>query len=220
MGEIGCNDYYYMLSDGTSVEVVETFVPLIVETISSAIEELMELGAKTLLVPGNLPAGCSAIYLTNFQNSNKKEYDSFGCLKRLNKLSEYHNQLLQNELNRLKKIHPHANIIYGDYYNVLATIYHFPEKFGFKRTFSSCCGGGGPYNYNASVACGEDLATCCDDPSENINWDGGHFTEATHKWIAEGILQGLSANPSLSALCPITLSSAHLDSRTKYFKLQ
>lgn len=38
MGEIGGNDYYYMLRNGTSIEAVKSYVPIVVETISSAIE--------------------------------------------------------------------------------------------------------------------------------------------------------------------------------------
>lgn len=157
-GEIGGNDYYYMLRNGTSIEVVKSYVPIVVETISSAIEvkkkhfninifsfgvlinsfnyimnvqELIELGAKTLIVPGNMPMGCTASFLTIFQNSNKEEeYDSSGCLKWINELYESHNQVLQNELNRLRNIHSHTKIIYADYYNSLYTIYRHPHNFG------------------------------------------------------------------------------------------
>lgn len=94
------------------------------------VQELIEHGAKTLVVPGNLPIGCSALFLTHFNKSNKEEYDPYGCLHTLNNFSEYHNQILQKELARLRKIHPHANIIYADYYNTLATIYRSPQNFG------------------------------------------------------------------------------------------
>lgn len=86
-----------------------------------------------MVVPGNLPIGCSPAYLTYYYSQSSKDdkdYDSFGCLDWLNKFSEYHNQILQNELNRLRKIHPHANIIYADYYNAAAQIYRSPNNFG------------------------------------------------------------------------------------------
>lgn len=95
------------------------------------LQELIELGAQTLIVPGNLPIGCSASYLTIFKNSNKKDYDnSTGCIIWLNEFAEYHNQLLQQEIHKLREIHPHANIIYADYYNAAMQIYRSPKKFG------------------------------------------------------------------------------------------
>jgi phospholipase/lecithinase/hemolysin len=94
------------------------------------VQELIELGAETLVVPGNLPVGCSSAYLSSFRSSNKKDYSPSGCLRRLNKFAKYHNQMLQNELNRLRTTHPYANIIYGDYYNAAAPIYRSPNEFG------------------------------------------------------------------------------------------
>lgn len=96
-------------------------------------QELIKVGAKTVVVPGNLPIGCSPAYLTYYYSQSSKDdkdYDSFGCLDWLNKFSEYHNQILQNELNRLRKIHPHASIIYADYYNAAAQFYGSPNNFG------------------------------------------------------------------------------------------
>ncbi|KAF9589548.1 hypothetical protein IFM89_025581 [Coptis chinensis] len=59
-------------------------------------------GAVTLLVPGDLPVGCSSSYLTIFESQNKDDYDPNGCLKWLNEFTQFHNNLLQNELNRLR----------------------------------------------------------------------------------------------------------------------
>lgn len=94
------------------------------------LQELIELGAVTLIVPGDLPIGCSAAYLTYFRSSNKLDYDPAGCLKWLNKFSKYHNQMLQKEIKSLRKIHSHANIIYADYYGAAAQIYRSPIKLG------------------------------------------------------------------------------------------
>lgn len=95
------------------------------------VQEMIKLGAKTLLVPGNLPIGCSTAYLTYFRSSDEKDYDAFGCIKWLNKFSRYHNKMLQNELNRLREIHhPYVNIMYGDYYNAATKIYRSPSNYG------------------------------------------------------------------------------------------
>lgn len=160
MGEIGGNDYNNPLLAGKSIEQVQTYVPLVIEEISStikvwiwkaritdrcykstksfsnfgvfiALQELIELGAVTLLVPGNFPIGCLAIYLTKFQTSDETQYDSLtGCLNWLNKFAEYHNDQLKIELSQIRRLHPHVNIIYADYYNAMMHFYHSPYQYG------------------------------------------------------------------------------------------
>ncbi|XP_062162338.1 GDSL esterase/lipase At1g31550-like [Alnus glutinosa] len=191
MGEIGGNDYNYPFFLLRSIQEIRTFVPLVIQAIASAIKELIDLGAVTLMVPGNLPIGCSAAYLTYYETADKEEYDSeTGCLTWLNKFSEYHNDQLQKELTRIQALHPRTNIIYADYYNAAMRFYRSPTQFGFiGGTHTACCGGGGPYNYNASAECGSNpLVRACDDPSQYVSWDGMHLTEAAYRLIAEAII--------------------------------
>jgi phospholipase/lecithinase/hemolysin len=97
----------------------------------SKTQELIELGAKTLIIPGNLPIGCSAAYLTIFYGSNKVRYDdTTGCIIELNKFAEYHNELLQTQLNHIREVHPEVNIIYADYYNAAMQVFVSPYKYG------------------------------------------------------------------------------------------
>lgn len=87
-----------------------------------------------LVVPGNLPVGCSAAYLTIFYGLiDKASYDPRnGCLKPLNSFAMYHNNLLQSSLERLRQRYPHANIIYADYYGAAIRFFHTPKRFGKK----------------------------------------------------------------------------------------
>lgn len=93
-------------------------------------QELIDLGAVTILVPGSLPLGCNPILLTMYATTDEAQYDEAGCLKWLNKLFEYHNELLQIELNKLRVVYPYTNIIYADYFNGALQIYKSPEQFG------------------------------------------------------------------------------------------
>ncbi|WRX28268.1 hypothetical protein QQP08_020755 [Theobroma cacao] len=133
------------------------------------LSSLCSSSSVTFLVPGNLPFGCFPSCLTNFEGSDEEEYDPLtGCLTWLNQFSEYHNQLLQEELARIQEIHPHVNIVYADYYSAAIRFYLSPKQFGFRKETltKACCGGGGPYNFNLSAICGYPLVTsCCDDPS-------------------------------------------------------
>ncbi|KAM2010458.1 hypothetical protein EV2_005059 [Malus domestica] len=204
MGEIGGNDYNNALLRGKSIEKVEKYVPLVIDAIASTINELIAFGASKLVVPGNFPIGCIPAYLTTYETSDESEYDpSTGCLNWLNKFSEYHNELLQRELSRIRSLHPHVNIIYADYYNAMLQLYQSPDQFGFTgETTKACCGGGGPYNYNSSALCGTPEANVlCENPAQFISWDGVHSTEAAYRWIAKGLLNGNYTVPQISTLC-------------------
>ncbi|KAF9612176.1 hypothetical protein IFM89_038364 [Coptis chinensis] len=210
VGEIGGNDYNYPFLQGKSVQELRAIVPHVIDTISSTITELIDEGAVTLMVPGNLPIGCSPSYLTVLQSQNKDDYDTNGCLSWLNEFSQFHNQLLQNELNRLREVHPHATIIYADYYNVAIELYQFPNQLGFTGgALTTCCGGGGPYNYNVSAKCGYQGSTACVDPSLFVNWDGVHWTERAYNHIATGILSGPFTTPRIIIGC--VSSKSHND---------
>lgn len=94
-------------------------------------QELIGLGAKTLVVPGNLPIGCVPRYLSIFKSDNKEDYEpESGCLRWMNEFSEYHNKLLMEELEKLRKLHPDVSIIYADYYGAAMEIFLYPERFG------------------------------------------------------------------------------------------
>ncbi|XVE50622.1 hypothetical protein DITRI_Ditri01bG0178200 [Diplodiscus trichospermus] len=197
MGEIGGNDYNHAFRAGETVEEVRQLVPLVVQKISATIMELIDLGAVTILVPGHLPIGCSASTITYFHVSDKAQYDPItGCLTWANQFSEYHNEMLRKELEKIQKLHPDANLIYGDYFNAAMRIFNSAEQFGFKETITVCCGMGVLYNYNSSLNCGyPPLTSCCDDPSSFVSWDGVHYTEAGNRIIAEQILEALNTTP-------------------------
>ncbi|XVE50627.1 hypothetical protein DITRI_Ditri01bG0178600 [Diplodiscus trichospermus] len=140
MGTIGGNDYNYAFMEGKNVEEVRQLVPFAVQNIASAINELIDLGAVTFLVPGNLPIGCSPSMLTYFQDSDKAKYDLLtGCLTWANQFSEYHNELLRKELEKIRKLHPKINIIYADYFNAAMRIYNSPRQYGTFTFFNVIC---------------------------------------------------------------------------------
>ncbi|XP_076922389.1 GDSL esterase/lipase At1g28570-like [Bidens hawaiensis] len=207
MGEIGGNDYNHALLAGKSLEEVYTYVPLVVEAIISAVNALIELGAKTLLIPGNLPIGCSPVYLTKYYGSGDVEYDnSTGCITQLNKFSEYHNELLKIELSQTRESYPEVNIIYADYYNAAMQFFRSPNKYGFiNGALKACCGGGGPFNYNASIACADLSSNVCMQPHTYANWDGLHLTERAYKVIYKSVFQGSYAIPQFHSVCPTTI---------------
>lgn len=211
MGEIGGNDYNYPILAGKPINEVEPLVPLVIDTIISAINELIDMGAQTLVVPGNFPIGCSSAYLTLCGSENKIDYDNTtGCLINLNKFAEYHNELLQTKLNHLRELHPNVVIMYADYYNAAMQIFLSPDKYGFTNgALKACCGGGGPYNVNATMECGVS-ASVCDDPDTYVNWDGIHLTESAYRVISRSLFQGAYTTPQFNSLCPAPTSTSTL----------
>ncbi|KAI7734234.1 hypothetical protein M8C21_011547 [Ambrosia artemisiifolia] len=208
MGEIGGNDYNIPLSKGKSIDEVQSYVPLVIDTIISTINELIDMGAQTLVVPGNFPIGCFPSYLTTGVSglSNKDGYDPItGCLTQLNEFSEYHNKMLQAKLNQVQELNPNVNVIYADYYNAAMQIYGSPAAYGFTNgALKACCGCGGPFNYNASARCGDESTILCDDPDTYVSWDGVHLTEAAYKIISMSLFQGLFTTPRFYSLCHMT----------------
>ncbi|KAI3764180.1 hypothetical protein L2E82_14183 [Cichorium intybus] len=205
VGEIGGNDYGYPIIAGKPIDEVEPFVPLVADTIISAVNELIDMGAKTLIVPGSVPLGCLPNYLTVLGSKNEEYDKTTGCLVKFNKFSEYHNEMLQTKLQHLRELYPNVNIIYADYYNAAMPIIRSPLKFGFTNgALRACCGSGGPYNYNLSAECGMRSATesLCDDPDTYANWDGIHFTEAANRIISKSLFQGPYTRPRFDSLCP------------------
>ncbi|KAM7525023.1 hypothetical protein LguiA_014925 [Lonicera macranthoides] len=201
MGEIGGNDYNHALLAGRSLEEVQSFMTPVINEIR---QELINLGAVTFMVPGYLPIGCSSAYLAQFESANKEDYDLLtGCLNWLNEFAQTHNERLQIELNRIQQFNPHATIIYADFYNAAMPFYRSPKNYGFtKSTLVACCGGGGAYNYNASLLCGDPPSTSCDDPSLYANWDGLHLTDAANRIITKGLFEGPNTIPHINNFCP------------------
>ncbi|XP_044976342.1 GDSL esterase/lipase At1g28590-like isoform X2 [Hordeum vulgare subsp. vulgare] len=201
VGEVGGNDYNHLMVRGKSLDELRKLVPQVVGVISLAITELINLGAKKFVVPGNFPIGCVPLYLSILPSEEKGYYnEETGCIEWLNEFTEYHNRLLQEELEKLRNLHPDVSVIYADYYGATLNIYRAPLQFGFTVPLNSCCGSDAPHNCSLSVMCGNPGSFVCPDPSKYISWDGLHFTEATYKVIIQGVL-GSYAVPPLSEIC-------------------
>ncbi|XP_071726518.1 GDSL esterase/lipase At1g28580-like isoform X2 [Rutidosis leptorrhynchoides] len=203
MGEIGGNDYNHGVISGKPIDVLKPYVPLVINTITSSIYELIDLGAETIVVPGNLPIGCSSAYLTVYYGKDGVEYDNTtGCMTALNKFSEWHNELLQTSLIQIREAHPNVNIFYADYNNAAMQFYRNPEKYGFTNgALKACCGGGGPYNYNPIIQCADPSSTTCAQPETYANWDGLHLTQTAYQAIYNSVFHGTFTTPRFTSVC-------------------
>ncbi|XP_040383816.1 GDSL esterase/lipase At1g28590-like isoform X2 [Oryza brachyantha] len=190
MGEFGVNDYSFSVF-GKTLPEVRSIVPDVVKTISSATED----GAKTVVVPGIPPLGCMPPNLAMFPSADPAGYEpGTGCLRQLNEIAVYHNELLQDALRDVRISHPDVRVIYADFFTPVIRIVKSPRTFGFiSDILRCCCGGGGKYNFNMSAGCGMPGATVCEYPSNHLFWDG-HLTEAAYRFIANGWLNSLNGS--------------------------
>uniref|UniRef100_A0A453F4X8 GDSL esterase/lipase n=1 Tax=Aegilops tauschii subsp. strangulata TaxID=200361 RepID=A0A453F4X8_AEGTS len=160
-------------------------------------QELIDLGAKTIMIPGNFPIGCVPKYLNDHQTGNRADYDQFGCLRWYNDFSMRHNTALSNEVNRLRARHPWVKLIYADYFGAAMEIFRNPHRFGIGDPLVACCGGGGRYH----VGTCDKHSAIMGSPANCANWDGIHMTEKAYNVIADGVLHGPYANPPLLHSC-------------------
>ncbi|KAI4969802.1 hypothetical protein ZWY2020_000716 [Hordeum vulgare] len=198
-GEIGGNDYNFWFFDHTrSRETAHKYMPDVIARIGAGVQEVIKLGAKTILVPGNFPIGCVPVYLSGNKSYTATDYDQFGCLKWFNAFSQMHNQLLKQEISKLKSQNPGVKIIYGNYYGAFMEFIKNPSRNGIDKPLVACCGGNGPYG--TGHVC-DQKAKVCPDPSRFANWDQIHMTEKAYNVIANGVLNGPHADTPLLNAC-------------------
>ncbi|CAL4958947.1 unnamed protein product [Urochloa decumbens] len=203
VGEFGGNDYNAALfTPGKGMAEARSYVPQVVDRITSGVEVFIGLGATELVVPGVLPIGCFPVYLTLYPSSNKGDYDDIGCLRSFNSLSSYHNDLLKQAVSALQSKHGGVRLMYADFYAQVTDMVRSPETFGLKYGLRVCCGAGGQgsYNYNNDARCGTAGASACGDPEKYLVWDGVHLTDAAYGSIAGGWLDGTYCSPVHPAL--------------------
>ncbi|KAL2945200.1 hypothetical protein RDABS01_022911 [Bienertia sinuspersici] len=180
MGEIGGNDYNWAFFQKKPIAEIKKLVPDVVQVIKEAIEEVIDLGAVRIVVPGNFPVGCMTIYLDMFKSNDAKMYDELKCLKHLNEFAQFHNDKLQQAVKEVQKDHPKVTIVYADYYSALREILRNATSLGFDKDVmqTACC-----------ASCGRKRAVACEHPHKHINWDRVHLTQHAYhnmaKWLIE-----------------------------------
>ncbi|KAL8140131.1 hypothetical protein V2J09_006152 [Rumex salicifolius] len=200
MGEIGGNDYNYPLCLATkSVEDLYSLVPHVIAVIKDAVQEVIDLGATQLVVPGNFPIGCLPAYLQLYASNDTAAYDELKCLKHFNSFASFHNQLLQQTLAQLRLQNPSVSIYYGDYYHAFRWLLRNAASLGFEEdgVFKACCGkGDNDYNCDSNEQCGTEGVPVCSDPAKRLSWDGLHLTQQAYKHLADWLLSDMFSLPS------------------------
>ncbi|PWA99797.1 Lipase, GDSL [Artemisia annua] len=196
LGEMSANDYNYIfLTNATS----KTIQKLTIKYQTRFIKNILEMGAKYVVVQGLPATGCFPMpFITGAPPTDR---DDIGCVASKNKESYHHNVILQAKLHSLQKKFASAVIVYGDDWHAYREVYKNPTKYGFTERFKACCGiGGGPLNFDPMNTCGAPGANSCKHPSQYMNWDGLHVTEGMSRVVAKLFLDGGFAQPSFPYL--------------------
>ncbi|KAJ9539214.1 hypothetical protein OSB04_031947 [Centaurea solstitialis] len=194
---IGQNDFTSNLVDG--IDKVKQNLP----------QELHGLGGRTFFVQNLAPIGCYPSFLVQLPH-NDKDIDEFGCMIPYNNAVVVYNKMLHVALNQTRNVLSDANVIYVDSHKALLELFRHPTSHGLKYSTVACCGnGGGSYNYNPKVFCGNNkvvngknlTASACTDPENYVSWDGVHTTEAANKIIVDVILGDGFTDPPFKIKC-------------------
>lgn len=200
MGEIGGNDFNYPLVSGSkSVQDLYTLVPHVISIIKDAVQEVIDLGAIQVVVPGNFPIGCMPGYLQLYVSNDSAMYDELKCLKPFNEFVVFYNDLLQQTLAELRLQNPSVSIFYGDYYSAFRWLLRNAASLGFEEdgVFKTCCGkGDNDYNCDPDKLCGNEGVPVCNDPAKRLSWDGLHLTQQAYKNLADWLLSNMFTLPS------------------------
>ncbi|KAJ6700572.1 ACETYLAJMALAN ESTERASE-LIKE [Salix koriyanagi] len=124
MMNFGTNDYGSAFRQNHSMEEIKknNLVSDVVEARKQALKKIISRGARKVLL-GVALDGCRPISLA-MQSANKSAtYDRFGCVKDSNDFCKYHNEVLQEGLTELREQHPDVQIVYGDLYNAMQSVF-------------------------------------------------------------------------------------------------
>jgi phospholipase/lecithinase/hemolysin len=184
----GANDYF----GGFTSDPQES-----VNNLSAAIANLANAGARNIVAP-NLP---------NLGETPLGRTQGSVVAEQLNLLTQAHNDLLAQSLDRLSRSFPQTNIISVDLNSLFARIASNPGSFGYKNITDNCTGINFPTldsdNLPGWLACSSALAN---DSKAFSYYDNQHPTTATHRIIANTVRQRVAQTvPEPTALSAMAL---------------
>ncbi|CAA6653896.1 unnamed protein product [Spirodela intermedia] len=202
MLDIGQNDLSFSLSSGrtSSPPTATERIPAILAEIKSAITTIYwRGGGRRFWVHGTGPLGCLPQKLVAYSAAGA-EVDAAGCLAELNAAARAFNDGLKLLCEDLAGELPNAAVVFTDLYAIKYALIADHASHGFESPLKTCCGyGGGVYNYNPNVTCGNPGSQACPDggAARFLSWDGVHFSEAANAAAAAMILTADFSKPRL-----------------------
>ncbi|CAO2840021.1 unnamed protein product [Amaranthus hypochondriacus] len=182
----GTNDFvinYYDLPTRRLQYNITGYQEFVLSRVQSFIEELHELGCRTMIVSGLPPIGCLPVQMTaRFELPKARK-----CLDDQNSDAKSYNQKLKKLLPHTQASFPGTRILYADIYTPFMDLVTNSEDNGFKVIDRGCCGTG--YIETGSLC--NVLTPTCKNASEFIFWDSAHPTEAVYQYVHDYLVEEL-----------------------------
>ncbi|KAK9075058.1 hypothetical protein SSX86_003377 [Deinandra increscens subsp. villosa] len=153
----------------------DSYTRLMVNSASSFLQDLYNLGARRIGVFSVPPIGCLPSQRT-LKGGTQRE-----CAEKNNELAALFNTKLSMEINYLNHNLPFAKMVYVDAYYLPLDIIKNPTKYGFDVANIGCCGTG---TIEVAFLC----KYTCTNVSQYVFWDSFHFTENAYRIIAHDFL--------------------------------
>ncbi|CAN1271467.1 GDSL esterase/lipase At1g54790 [Linum perenne] len=192
MFDIGQNDLFFTFIANATEDQVIASIPNLISEFKTGIEKLYNIGARNFWIHNTGPLGCLATVIGN-KTKSSDDLDQFGCLASRNRAAAAFNTHLNHLCTNLKSQFPDINLTYVDIYSVKLDLIANYSRYGFKEPIAACCGfdirvpcGGATVNINGSAV----TANVCNRPSEYVNWDGVHYTDAADRFVAQRLISG------------------------------
>ncbi|CAN1132153.1 GDSL esterase/lipase At1g54790 [Linum perenne] len=208
MFDIGQNDLFFTFIANATEDQVIASIPNLISEFKTGIEKLYNIGARNFWIHNTGPLGCLATVIAQTtaaatagnKTKSSDDLDQFGCLASRNRAAAAFNTHLNHLCTNLKSQFPDINLTYVDIYSVKLDLIANYSRYGFKEPIAACCGyGGPPLNFDIRVPCGGATvningsavtANVCNRPSEYVNWDGVHYTDAADRFVAQRLISG------------------------------
>ncbi|XP_019453259.1 PREDICTED: GDSL esterase/lipase EXL1-like [Lupinus angustifolius] len=179
---LGTNDISnsYFLSHIRQLQYdVPSYAEIIVNSASSLLQELYQLGARRIGVFNIPPIGCVPFHRTLAGGIERK------CVENYNDAVELINSKLLKQINSLSQNFPSSRIVYMDVYSPILDIIINPQKNGYKVGDRGCCGTG---TIEVTFLCNH-LDPTCPNVLDYVFWDSFHPTESVYRKLVVSVLQ-------------------------------
>ncbi|KAF9674535.1 hypothetical protein SADUNF_Sadunf10G0137200 [Salix dunnii] len=177
------SEYQYFLLDRTQTFVkASTAVSLHflqISNLSMNLQELYDLGCRTMIISGLPPVGCLPIQMAIARRNSSE----LRCLDDQNSYAQSFNRKLVKMLPQIQQMLSGSKIVYLDMYKTLIEMIDQPQKYGFVETKRGCCGTG---VIELGFLCNR-LTKTCEEASEYLFWDAIHPSLAAYQYIAKHV---------------------------------
>ncbi|KAH7692323.1 GDSL lipase/esterase protein [Dioscorea alata] len=155
------------------------YAVFLVQSASSFIQDLHQLGARSIAILSLPPLGCLPSQRTLAGGLLRD------CVGLYNQAAQEYNTLLIKEIQSLSNKFSGSKIIYVDIYNKLLDIIQRPKHYGLEVSTNGCCGTG---TLELGILCKLSGKTCIDD-TKYVFWDTFHPTQRTYEILVDLVVK-------------------------------